>query len=78
MLPHIPHTSIYNHAKRAGGFCARRHEPTPARRIKALWLLNVHDMARFVGIGEMQVGGRARFIRFDHFHRYGGPVDAEG
>lgn len=76
MFRRIPHPSINHRPQTAQLLRSSRHQTTPTRRVHPLWLLDVHNMALLVRVGEMDRRCRAGTISLDHFHRDCWAVDA--
>lgn len=76
MLLRISHTAIDHHTQCPEILRPGRHQSTPAGRGQPLGLLDVHDVALFVGVSEMHRGRGAGALRFDHLHRDRRPIDA--
>lgn len=76
MLLRIPHAPINHRSQTAQLLRPSRHKTTPARRVHPLRLLDVHDMALLIGVGEMHRRRRAGTVRLDHFHRNCWSIDA--
>lgn len=76
MFLRIAYTAIDHHTERPEILRPGRHQSTPAGRGQTLGLLDVHDVALFVGVGEMQRGRGSGAVRFDHLHRDRRSIDA--
>lgn len=76
VLLRIPHATIDDRAQTAQLLRPRRHQSAPAGRGQALGLLDVHDVALLVRVGEMERRCRAGALRLDHLHGDGWSVDA--
>ena len=79
MLCQVPYAPIDNHPLRAQILGPGGHQAAPAGRVQALGLLDVHDGAGAVAVGEVARRARRGAVRGEHHaHRHGRAGDARG
>jgi hypothetical protein len=67
MLIEIPNPAINDDACSTDMMGARRHQPSPAGRIKPLWLLDIHDLPGLIVVCEVLFRlGRVIVAHFYH------------
>lgn len=76
MFLDVPHTTIDDSTQTSKFLRPGRHQAAPARGRKSLRLLDVHDVARFIRVREVNRRRRAGTLGLDHLHCNCRSVDA--